>query len=276
LNLLDEFWVYIDDLQNHYCSAMGVPATDNTPAWVAQNMDLETYTDGYQVLMRIPAAGADPEQLILTHAGLIGLNGMNATGVGICVNTLMQLEASSTGLPVAFVIRELIRKTDKDDILKFLQTVDHASGQNYIIGVRDEVFDFEASAEKVVRFKPQNPHGTVYHTNHPLVNDDVKPWYAAHNPLLPESERPEPGNSQARFKAVEKRMAAKGDLDDETIKATLRSRDDQQHPVCRTNQKENSGFTFASVIMTLSDEPSLQIVAGPPDEADYSRYNFKQ
>lgn len=255
---------------------MGVPATDTTPAWVAQNMDLETYTDGYQVLMRIPANGQNPEQLILTHAGLIGLNGMNATGVGICVNTLMQLKASANGLPIAFVVRELIRKTEKEDILEFIQNVDHASGQNYIIGIRDEVYDFEASADKVIRFKPENPIGTVYHTNHPLVNDDVKPWYAAHNPKLPDDQQPEPGHSHTRLKAVEKRMAAKGSIDNETIKGTLRSRDDSKHPVCRTNQKEGSGFTFASVIMTLSDKPSLQIVAGPPDEGEYSNYSFKQ
>ncbi len=272
LNLLDEFWVYVDNLENHHCSAMGAPSTGGRPGYIAQNMDLERYTDGYQVLMRIPAADQSPEQLILTHAGLIGLNGMNATGVGVCVNTLMQLKASSSGLPVAFVVRELIRKTDSEDILNFVQRVNHASGQNYIIGIRGEVYDFEASANKVVRFKPENSNGTVYHTNHPLVNDDVKPLYAAHNPMLPHEQQPEPGNSHFRLEAVERRMVAEGAIDDETIKDILRSKDNEQHPVCRANQKKKSGFTFASVIMTLSDNPRLQIVAGPPDEGEYSIY----
>ena len=34
LNLLDEFWVYIDEL-NHHCSALGIPAHDGNPARVA-------------------------------------------------------------------------------------------------------------------------------------------------------------------------------------------------------------------------------------------------
>ena len=116
---------------------------------------------------------------------------------------------------------------------------------------------------------------TVYHTNHPLVNDDVKPWYAPHSPTVPKEQQPEPGNSHFRLEAVKKRMIAKGSLDEEIIKETLRSKDNQEHPVCRRNQKDKSGFTFASVIMTLSDSPSLEIVAGPPDEAEYSTYFFK-
>jgi L-aminopeptidase/D-esterase-like protein len=274
LNLLDEFWVFIDNLENHHCSALGVPAIGTRPSYVAQNMDLERYTDGYQVLMRVPGDDQHPEQLILTHPGLIALNGMNAAGVGVCVNTLMQLKASSSGLPVAFVVRELIRKTDEEDILGFIRRVDHASGQNYIIGIRDEVYDFEASANKVVRFNPENPNGTVYHTNHPLVNDDVKPWYAAYDPALSDERQPEPGNSHFRLEAVERRMAAGEAIDDKTIEDTLRSRDHQQHPVCRTNQEGSNAFTFASVIMTLSGSPNLQIVAGPPDEGEYSTYTL--
>ncbi len=70
-------------------------------------------------------------------------------------------------------------------------------------------------------------------------------------------------------------MVAEGAIDDETIKGTLRSKDNEQHPVCRANQKKKSFFTFASVIMTLSDNPSLQIVAGPPDEGEYSIYYLR-
>jgi len=274
LNLLDELWVFIDNLDNHHCTGVGVPATGSNPAYIAQNMDLERYTDGFQVLMRIPADDHSPEQLILTHPGLIALNGLNADGVGVCVNTLMQLKASSSGLPVAFVIRGLIRKTDKEEILEFIQRVDHASGQNYLIGISDEVYDFEASANKVVRFNPENQNGSVYHTNHPLVNDDVKPWYAEHDPTLPGKQRAEPGNSEFRFEAAERRMSTPAAVDDATVAGTLRSRDHEQHPVCRTNQEGSSGFTFASVIMTMSDRPDLQVVAGPPDEGEYSTYTF--
>ena len=103
-NLLDEFWVYQDDLKNHHCSAIGVPARNGQPGYIAQNMDIEAYTDGYQVLLRIAQNGDRPEQLILTHPGCIGLTGMNKMGFGTCVNTLMQLKANTTGLPAKTVV----------------------------------------------------------------------------------------------------------------------------------------------------------------------------
>ncbi len=68
-------------------------------------MDLETYLQGYQVLPHIAANEKEPEQYVLSSAGLIALTGMNAKGIGVCVNTLMELKASSDGLPVARVIR---------------------------------------------------------------------------------------------------------------------------------------------------------------------------
>ena len=277
LNLLDEFWVYVNMLNNtdnHHCSALGVPATDGSPGYISQNMDLEAYTDGFQVLMRLEKTNDQPERLILTYPGLVALNGLNETGLGVCVNTLMQLEASATGLPVAFVIRKLIDSTDKEDVLDFIQTVKHASGQNYIVGIRGEVYDFEASANKVVRFDPKNENGTVYHTNHPMANDDVKPWFRQYDPTLASAAKPTDFNSYYRLQAVEKRMATASAIDEPLIISTLQSKDNAQNPVCRANR--GGGFTFSSVVMSLADTPALLITAGPPDEGDYQRFDFNE
>lgn len=274
LNLLDEFWVYVNNLSNHHCSGVGVPSRNGKPGYISQNMDLENYTDGFQVLMRLNRSEDSPEQLILTHPGLIALNGLNEEGIGVCVNTLMQLKASSKGLPVAFAVRRIINSKDKEELLSFIQTVDHASGQNYMIGIRGEVYDFEASAGKVVRFDPGNANGTVYHTNHPIVNDDVKPWFFNYSPHAEQELKPISSNSHLRLNAVEKRMVSSTEVGEALIKEALRSKDDKDNPVCRTNLENGSGFTFASVIMTLNDTPNLQVLAGPPDESEYARFDF--
>ena len=271
-SLLDEFWVYQNNINNHHCSGVGVPARDGRPGYIAQNMDIEAYTDGYQVLLRIARNGDRPEQLILTHPGCIALNGMNEAGIGACMNTLMQLNASTTGLPVAFIVRRILSSSDKDNLLDFIQKVPHASGQNYIIGIRGDVYDFEASANKVVRFDPKNENGTVYHTNHPLVNNDVKPWFKKFDPTLKEEEKPVESNSFVRLAAVQRRVAPSGAINDATIKAALRSKDDEKYPVCVTPNQW--GMTFGSVIMTLTGKPYLQITSGPPDESEYKRVDF--
>ncbi len=263
LNLLDEFWVYENKLANHHCSGIGVPAMNGNTAYIAQNMDIESYTDGYQILLRLSKTDKRPEQFILTHPGVIALNGMNETGSGACMNTLMQLKASSTGLPVAFIVRQILNSTDKEELLQFIQTVPHASGQNYIIGIRNEVYDFEASANKVVRFDPKNTNGTIYHTNHPLANDDVKEWFAFNTTS---------SNSHVRLSAVQQRVKDIPTVDDGIIKDALRSKDDKDNPVCRA--PKNGGFTFVSVIMTLSGTPNLQVTAGPPDESEYKKIEF--
>ena len=272
LNLLDEFWVYIDELYNHHCSDVGVPSINGSTSYIAQNMDIESYTDGYQTLIRLTRTNDRPEQLLLTHPGLIVLNGMNETGVGVVVNTIMQLKASPKGLPVAFVIRRIINSTDKDDILNFIQTVNHASGQNYIIGIRGDVYDFEASANEVVRFNPENTNGTVYHTNHPIVNTDLKSWNEKFMPTPENKEKLKDSNSYLRLTALESRMASNPGITDALIMETLRSKDDPNNPVCRNNN--GRGFTFASVIMTLTGTLSMQITAGPPDESEYAVVAF--
>jgi predicted choloylglycine hydrolase len=276
LNLLDEFWVYIDQLANHHCSDMGVPARNGQPAYIAQNMDIETYTDGYQTLLRIQRDKDQPEQLILTHPGLIALNGMNETGVGTVVNTIMQLKAAPAGLPVAFVVRRIIQTTDKEDLLSFIQEVPHASGQSYILGIREEVYNFEASANKVVRHQPEDENGAVYHTNHPIVNDDVKEWYKQYDPSLIRDELSTSDNSYIRLEAVRSRVGQNNIVTPEVISTALRSKDDPNHPVCRNNTPGKGGFTFASTIMTLSGTPHMSVTAGPPDESAYRDYYFSK
>jgi len=274
LNLPDEFWVYIDKQDNDHCSGIGVSARNGNPGCISQNMDLNNYTDGFQVLIRLKRTKNNPEQLILTYPGLIALNGLNEEGIGVCVNTIMELKASSSGLPVAFIIRHILNLTDKEEIVNFIQSVNHASGQNYMIGIKGEVYDFEASANKVVRYDPMNKNGTVYHTNHPVVNDDIKPWYSMFDPNLSDDLKPVDSNSYLRFLAIEKRMTSGLNIDDILIKEALRSKDNEDFPVCRTYNKNNYVFTFASVIMVHSEKPYIQIVAGPPDESEYQRVDF--
>ena len=275
LNLLDEFWVFIDNSANHHCSDMGVPAQNGNPTYIAQNMDIETYTDGYQTLIHLEATPERPAQMILTHPGLIALNGMNETGIGVVVNTIMQLQSSPDGLPVAFVVRKILSHTEEGALLDFIQEVRHASGQNYILGIREKVYDFEASANQVVRFDPDNPNGTVYHTNHPVVNSDLKPWYASYAPDQEVEDLPLASNSYLRFDALEKRMKEGENIRDTAIMEALRSKDDPDNPVCQNIVQGKGGFTFASTVMTLSETPKLQVTSGPPDESEYKEFTFK-
>ncbi|MBZ5858342.1 C45 family autoproteolytic acyltransferase/hydolase [Flavihumibacter profundi] len=276
--LVDEYWVYQDKLSNdpshHHCSGIGVPAMNGQPALIAQNMDLESWMDGYQVVMHILPNGNTPEQFVFTSAGLIGLNGLNEHGIGTCVNTLMQLNASGDGLPVAFIIRGILAQKKSKNAVDFVQHTKHASGQNYILGTVDSVYDFEASGSRVVRMQP-DLSGAVYHTNHPVVNDDIKSWYTSYyqDYLAGKTQN---DNSELRFAAVKFRVTRADVKDDQLIKSTLRSKDNLENPVCRAHLPNHAGFTFGSVIYTLSGKLTMQVTAGPPDESEYQSFYFKK
>jgi isopenicillin-N N-acyltransferase like protein len=266
--LMDEIWVFADKRAANRCSAMGISKADSHPAYVAQNMDLETFRDGFQVVLHIAESSHVPEQFVFTSAGMIALNGVNNRSVAIACNTLMELSASSDGLPVAFVVRGVLGHFDGQAAITFLKNVRHASGQNYILGVHDHVYDFECSAGKVVEFRPVTDGSVVYHTNHRLVNDDTKP-------KLSDLESGGLVNSKTRFASLVARLGKPAaQIDDGVIKDTLRSKDSEQYPVCRPNKPGAFAFTFGATIMSLSDKPSLEVSMGPPDVNPFVRLEF--
>ena len=275
--LVDEFWVWLDkesNNANHHCSGIGVPATANHPAWIAQNTDLENYMHGYQVLLHMAPTATEPEQYILSCAGLVALGGMNEKGIALCLNTLMELQASEDGLPVAFMIRGILSRRTGNEAMRFLKTVKHASGQNYILGIADSVYNFEASSSQVVRFLPKPGSAVVYHTNHALVNHDMKEWYKKYHEQVLAGEMNN-RNSEVRFASLEQRLNIKpADISTEVIKATLRSKDNERNPVCRVYREGGGGFTFSSVLYTLGEKRSIQLTYGSPDQSEYKEYFF--
>jgi isopenicillin-N N-acyltransferase-like protein len=274
LQLIDEYWVNGDAVALEHCSALGVGKRGDRPACVAQTMDLEGFRDGFQVILHVKHEGSNLESFVLSHAGLIGLNGMNSKGIGVCCNTLAQLSNCRDGLPVACVVRGILEKQTEEDALKFVQSVKHASGQNYVIGASSRVFDFECSAGKVAPFTPAGQRDLVWHTNHPLANND---YHAKYRERLEKEKDAEKGkdNSSVRLQCVETRVRKAGDmLGVEQIKALLSSRDSAEHPVCRPFKTKKEGYTFASVIMVLADKPVMHVAPGPPDVTPYREFSF--
>jgi isopenicillin-N N-acyltransferase-like protein len=266
--LIDEYWTRGKQGGDH-CSSIGFSAGKGQPALVAQNLDLETFRDGFQTLLRIHDENGF-EIFVITFPGFIGASGLNSKGIAVLPNTLDQLNSCDDGLPVACVIRGILSQMNLQKAEDFLKTVKHASGQNYLLGDLNGLADFECSAGKVVRYAGAN---LVWHTNHSFANDDFTPEWAA---LLKREPRAiESGSSWARLQSIQKRLGA---LNHEPaaadLKAILRSKDSAQFPVCRGN-RNSSGFTFASVVMVLSNPPELQIAPGPPDGNEYEVFRFK-
>jgi isopenicillin-N N-acyltransferase like protein len=271
--LIDEYWVHGSSIAHEHCSSLGISRRGDQPSVVAQNMDLEGFRDGFQTVLHIKQAGSVLEQLVLTHAGLIGLNGMNNRSLGICCNTLNQLVPCADGLPVACVVRGVLQQQTEEAALKFLRTVKHASGQNYVLGCPAKVYDLECSAGKVKSFAPNTWPEGVWHTNHPLCNDDYTP---KHRELIEKrASENAPDNSAARLQSLRRHLtqdAQTGRL--ELIRSALAATDSAQHPVCVPYRNKKDSFTFASTIMILSDKPEFHVSPGPANVYPYQTHSF--
>ncbi|MBX7220055.1 MAG: hypothetical protein K1Y36_08920 [Blastocatellia bacterium] len=267
MQLGDEQWAQGAEVSAQHCTSLGIDRQGRTPSLVAQNMDIEPFYQGYQTLLHIKDSQTQIESFVLTTPGLIGLNGMNNRGIAITCNSLLQLEPSRNGLPVAFLVREVLRQPTFEAAVGLVTEVPHASGQNYLIGGPRHVVSIECSARQTRPFLPFPGAKMTYHTNHPLANDNFNPKYLAQLKKL--NRTVEQGAYYCfRFESLEKRLRQSTQaVGIEVIKATLRSQDSTTSPISNPS-------TFGSSIMVLSDPPVLHLAPGQPHLTEYRTFTF--
>jgi len=253
------------------CSSLGVYGQADGSTIVAQNMDTPAFWDGFQALLHVKHPSG-LEAFVFTAAGGIGLCGMNSRGVGICCNTILQCDYSHTGLPVAFVVRSVLAQSSLADAVGFVRRVRHASAQNYIIGDPARAVDLEVSANQVCEFAPHAGLNRVYHTNHPLVNDD-QGMFRARLAVMPLEKREAflgRSTTEARLSSLEQHLSDPTQtLTVDKIKTALRSHDG---PVCR--DPGDYGLTLGCCVMELAPAPRFHLAAGPPCSTDFKTYSF--
>jgi hypothetical protein len=216
------------------------------------------------------------EVLAFTVAGKISLCGMNSAGLGMCCNTLSQLDYSRSGLPEDFVVRGFLEHGSLADGLAFLRTVPHASGQNYTVaGPGSPAINLECSAGAVVEFRPPQCSDRVYHTNHSIANHDQDTFRSATKGLTQEQlEQLYFGTSYPRFAALERSFGSPTERATvESMKTALSS---HHGPICRHGEREgrHDHFTLGCLVMELDASPRLHVAPGPPCRTPFQVFSF--
>jgi hypothetical protein len=273
--LIDEQWLFTGRLLRErqpvsaeHCTALGVFAPQANPPILAQNMDIPKFYDGSQTLLFISGSGGAGVDCVWTIAGIIGAMGVNRHGVGVCCNTVSQLAHSLDGLPVAFIVRRILDHPTRADAVAFVKSVRHASGQNYTIGGPDGITSLECSANMYLEYTPSP--GIVFHTNHPVVNDER----AQAGPEADPADRPSgdpPTNSELRFEAISRGLGHSTSLTVETVKSLLSN---AESLVCATREAPSPSFTASSMVAELGSPPVVHITGGPPHQASYATYRL--
>jgi isopenicillin-N N-acyltransferase-like protein len=262
--LIDETWVMSADLGFAKCTSIAARKRDGRPAFVAQTLDIPPFYHGFQTVLRIRGSGGEPDTLVFTIPGVIAANGLNDRSVAVCVNAVTQLAYSVKGLPVAFVIRGILRQKTYEEAVRFLKEISPAAPQNYVIGGPERAASFERSASRVAEFIPFKDAQFTYHTNHPLANDDFNPRFVerlkekgmsldAYRALCP------------RFKFLARSFADNSaELDLAVLKRVFADR----------NSGINNAGTYGCTIMILGVRPELHIAPGRPDEVPFQVLGF--
>ena len=267
----EEFWLALPPPavpQGEACSTLALGPTGLQPALIGQNLDLDHYLDGYQILLRYHCDNSDGRILAPSVPGMISLNGMNSHGFAVCDNALTKLRADVAGVPIFAIYRLLLESRSLAEAVTTIERLPHASGLNWVMGDPRGVGMYERSAGAVVKYGPDDPALPVYHTNHPLKNCDV----------VGEAGRRPGRSTYLRFAALHERISLLDKpLDIPAIKAILRGQDDPDYPVSRAGgrneEDEAIGFTLASCIFELdATEPRLHVASGPPHLCNFRTF----
>ncbi|KAI9027802.1 acyl-coenzyme A:6-aminopenicillanic acid acyl-transferase-domain-containing protein [Hyaloraphidium curvatum] len=270
-NLLDEEWEFSKQWKKRTsngvpngeppgCTVAGFTSRDGG-VYLSQTMDIPDFHDGSQVVVRhhLSDAGDGPSALLVfTAAGLIALFGCNSSGLAVAVNNLSTLPTSDSGLPVAFVIRSLLERTDISSAETFLKSVGHAIGQHYALASPEGLRSVEAGAGGSV-YRDEGVSDILLHTNHPLT-PGAKSCSIADD---------DPGFSRARLGVIS--SAAPNLKSEKDLMAALA---DRSAPVSRSRDPTVAGpqfLTFGSFVSCsrTGAAPRFWVAPGPPHLVDF-------
>jgi hypothetical protein len=261
LQLMDEEWWYGKAGHDGHCSSFSAVSAGRGSVLMGQTMDLPAWHDGAQALLGFRNPDGRSTN-VFTSAGMVGLMGVSDGGIGICVNTLSSLRSNPHGLPVAFVMRSALARKTVSDAAAFLRDVPHASGQNYQLGDRRTIADFECSAEGAAGVPAHAD--LILHTNHPLASVDIGPESVG-KPVSPDS--------RDRLAHLADGLPTAG-LDASDARQALSARG----PAGSISiERDGSGslvqlMTIGAVVYEIAAETKLWVAAGPPSRESWRAF----
>lgn len=256
--LIDEIWTNARLINiPHHCTSVGINnyKKEGSKNYIAQNIDITPFYHGFEILLDIKDKNRDSRKLVTTFAGYIGANGLNKH-IGITGNSLSDLKSSLDGLPVCFIARGVLEKTSFEEAVNFIKTIKHASGQNYIVGSKNDIISLECASDLVSEYWPDSTKYYTFHSNRPLTNTSYHPANSIElYDIFPDE----------RFNLMETKITSIKSIDWKTLQDILSTK-----PICNNN-------TFVSTVMEFNcDYSELRISPGRPDSTEYIVFRIKK
>ncbi|MFP1632746.1 C45 family autoproteolytic acyltransferase/hydrolase [Zhengella sp. ZM62] len=260
-------------LEQEGCTSFGVmpEASANGHTLLCQNWDWLEKVRGRTFVQRVRRASSPdegkPDFIGFSEAGIVGSKmGVNAAGIGLCVNGLVTPRDGTTGMRKPFHVRckEILDAWRFDQALMPVVQTDRTASSNFLLGHSDgEILDIEATPEYCSYLSPVD--GIVVHANH-LVKETR---------TTSQMERIAP-NTLYRGPRMERFLRRHtGRIDRGVIEEGLRDHFSAPAAICRHADTalpaEKRVITVAAILIDLDDRV-LHVTDGPPCEAPFQSF----
>ena len=235
---------------------------------IGQNWDWLQKVRGHVFVMRVKRSsepGKDkPDFVGFTEAGIVGCKmGVNAAGIGLCVNGLVTQRDGANGFRKPFHVRcrEILDAWTFDKALLPVVQTDRCCSTNFLIGHADgEIIDIEATPDYCSYIYPQN--GLVTHANHLVCETRI----------ASEFERIAP-HSLYRANRLERLLRqSSGKIGIDTIHTLLSDHFSAPASICRhpdtTLPEPKRVISVAAAAIDLNTR-TLYVTDGPPCQSDF-------
>lgn len=247
------------------CTALGIQSAISSDGHVrlAQNWDWHAAQAGSVVLWDIrPSEGQ--RIVTLTEAGIVGKIGMNAAGLGMCINLLVSdSDHPGPALPMHVILRHLLDEARSvHEAVTLLASTPRCTSCHHLLADRTGVV---AGVETT----PMGQHviaptqGIVTHTNH---------CYDQALFACDKGAREEP-ETLARGERI-RHLAQRPTIDTDAIQLMLSDHDTTPNSICLHVQPDapagKHSESVASIIMDLT-AGTIDVADGPPCQYPYRR-----
>jgi isopenicillin-N N-acyltransferase like protein len=177
------------DIPNDGCTALAwlVPAGEQQQppeppqSWLSQNWDWVAEQGENLIVCHISQPGTElPDLAMVTEAGIIGKIGLNARGVGCCLNAIRCRGVDPAKLPIHFALRAVLESASREAAAARIEALGVAGSGHILVADPTGAVGLECTSRWVKRLAA-GADGRLCHTNHlvlPHPDVDEPPWLA--------------------------------------------------------------------------------------------------
>jgi len=264
LNCFDEIDCHGPDLlASDYrgCTAFAVTgaATVDGHALIGQTSDAPAH---YPFFFLRSTSNTEPETLIMTCPGVLGVSGCNDRGLCQVWNTLKAAD-HRLGVPATFVVRKALQARGLAEMISNVLRSPRANGLNFVVGDGLQAVNLELSA---TRFHMVYCHDILTHANH---------YEAAEFVDLDREVRPGLADSFLRSGRMRELLESRaGRIDPESLQETMRDHCTGSGAICRHLDSGTKLAETKAAVVYAPAEGRLWAAIGNPCQVKFVEYGL--